>query len=847
MNVALAGGLLGLGYCLTPEGGNDRQIKTERNGIKKTNRGGDSRNVANVSNVYDQSISRYANEYEKRIVSSDFEKMHDPIVTNVVPPFFNRNIYNPVENNLPVQKQSKKNAFSVNSLSGEKIPVEKFTHSNMVPFFGSHIRQNVDGRAHSNLLETFSGSEPVNYIQKNEQPPLFKPQSNQTFVHGMPSKIPQTVDRFIPSSFRQGEFPFQPLHVGPGLGLDYDAPPTGGFQQDTRDYERPKTIDELRQGSNVKQTYEGRLNPSKSRVTNRGLESEVVKRSPDKYYENSKDRYMTTVSTEKEPMYRSKVVDAYTHRSDTCNFEYKGNAGPVQQVKSDLRIQKYQSPTKTSYENKESNFRNTAMTSQKTNDFGKSSFQVQETKRNSIEAKTYLSNVVSLFYAAMAPLQDVLRPTRNQELIEKDRATSGNLQKLVKKGVVHDPTDIARPTIKQDTGDNEHIGFMGADKRATIVYDHANDIARVTIRETTSENDRNGNVGGKTAPKGVVYDPESVARTTVKETTLNADRAGNIGSTSRRGVAYDPDDIAKTTIKETTLSADRAGNMGSAITSQRGKAYDPNDFARTTINETLLDGARIGNVEVAKTRGEVVPSEDILRSTVKETTLEDPNIATRNMGNLVSTVPLYEQESFRPKTTVKEMDVEKTTLTSTFQKRDGAYNVTAAYVNDTTRQMTGSTNYSGSMESQSGKVGGYNVSNFVADPTQRESMSSMTYKAAALSVTGEKPVSYDAYYNAEINANHEMLEEGRAPTDTGAKTYVGKDEVDGTVQIVSTEVANERGNSTTRTSTIYLPLDPGSITKDKNFVEHDDASRTDPALLDAFRKNPYTQSLSSTN
>ena len=120
---------------------------------------------------------------------------------------------------------------------------------------------------------------------------------------------------FIPSSFRQGEFPFQPLLVGPGIGLDYDAPPTGGFQQDTREYQLPKTIEDLRQGSNIKETYGGRLNPSKSRVTNRGLPSDVVKRTPDKYYENSKDRYMTTVATEKEPTYRSKVVDVHTHRS----------------------------------------------------------------------------------------------------------------------------------------------------------------------------------------------------------------------------------------------------------------------------------------------------------------------------------------------------------------------------------------------------------------------------------------------------------------------------------------------------------------------------------------------------
>jgi len=246
----------------------------------------------------------------------------------------------------------------------------------------------------------------------------------------------------------------------------------------------------------------------------------------------------------------------------------------------------------------------------------------------------------------------------------------------------------------------------------------------------------------------------------------------------------------------------------------------------------------------------VVYPADKSRTTVKECTVSDPQSKRRgrNLGNQISNTQAYTFDTVLPKTTIKELDVEKTTLTSTFSKKDAAYTVTDVNVPNTLRQFTGSTKYVGSMEAQHSKKGGYNVSNYEVEPTQRQSISEMTYSASAKSVAGERPPSYDDFYNADISSKQEEIIVSREPTDTGNKEYVGKEMVEDTVQIVSTETESNWVPITTRTPTIYQSVSPDSLTKDKQNTENDiETERINPDILQAFKDNPYTQSLSSTN
>ena len=50
------------------------------------------------------------------------------------------------------------------------VSMENFSHNNMIPFFGSGIRQNLDENMNQTLLEKYTGYDDSTRIEKMEQP-----------------------------------------------------------------------------------------------------------------------------------------------------------------------------------------------------------------------------------------------------------------------------------------------------------------------------------------------------------------------------------------------------------------------------------------------------------------------------------------------------------------------------------------------------------------------------------------------------------------------------------------------------------------------------------------------------
>ncbi len=155
-----------------------------------------------------------------------------------------------VENTPENLRETKFTEFSprvINSdislLTGK--PLEK-QHINMVPFFGSNIKQNVENFANTSILDTYTGNRDT-FFHKIEQGPMF-PRVKQD-IHGTPM-ITENVemDRFIPSNYRQNEKPFDPLRI--------PAPIAGTIENEIRPVY--KTVNELRPGNKPKLSYEGR-------------------------------------------------------------------------------------------------------------------------------------------------------------------------------------------------------------------------------------------------------------------------------------------------------------------------------------------------------------------------------------------------------------------------------------------------------------------------------------------------------------------------------------------------------------------------------------------------------------
>ena len=107
-------------------------------------------------------------------------------------------------------------------------------------------------------------------------------------------------------------------------------------------------------------------------------------------------------------------------------------------------------------------------------------------------------------------------------------------------------------------------------------------------------------------------------------------------------------------------------------------------------------------------------------------------------------------------------------------------------------------------------------------------------------------MSYSAGYNTRTNFTKEQIAKGRAPTKQSVKLNAGEDLVNVQFKKLETDRINLREPAEQR---VYqMPPtknDCGlTITKEK-LAENVQRSRINPELLDTFRNNPYTQSLTS--
>lgn len=372
------------------------------------------------------------------------------------------------------------------SLTGKPIDPKNFTHNNMVPFFGSSVKQNVDDRANSAHLENFTGQGET-YRMKKEVGRFFPLQTNVSNPYGMQNLDGNQREYYYPSNKRHNEAPIQPLQVGPGLNKGYTNLPSGGVQQaETRDYVIPKTVDEMRVKTNPKVSYAGRVISGKH-ISRRGVIGLVEKNNPDSFYINSPDRYFTTVGECTGPRQRAAVVLKSTNRKETESNKkfHMAPAGPAEGIsKSRVRSQKVQRPRKNVYKN-ETLYRNLDAVSRwaaKYFDYGKESFFAKEQNRQCTQKNKYL----------------------------------GPAGTKVKKNYVKNPNDKARTTIKETTIDNNRLG-VAAGRTKNYIKD-PNDKARTTIKETTIDNNYLGGVSNGQLVRAYVRKPRK-AKTTQREST----------------------------------------------------------------------------------------------------------------------------------------------------------------------------------------------------------------------------------------------------------------------------------------------------------------------------------------
>ena len=106
-------------------------------------------------------------------------------------------------------------------------------------------------------------------------------------------------------------------------------------------------------------------------------------------------------------------------------------------------------------------------------------------------------------------------------------------------------------------------------------------------------------------------------------------------------------------------------------------------------------------------------------------------------------------------------------------------------------------------------------------------------------------MSKNNYMNAETNPNKEIISQGRAPTLNNTKVVNGAEHTNMDIKKLDTDYINHRENGLTK---VYqeIPEDQTcELTTMSDKPDYNISERIDPNLLNPFKKNPYTQSLSS--
>ena len=319
----------------------------------------------------------------------------------------------------------------INSLTGEQINTEEFKHNNMVPYFGSKIRgRSVDSKIHEQILDNMIGSG-SQVIEKRENAPLFKPEDNIQHAYGAPNMNNFYQSRVNSSNRMANVKPWEEVQVGPGLAEGFSSNGQSGYNSSlmARDTYKPKGVDELRVKTNPKTTFElssheGPASYYNKTSSNTKSIGKFEKHLPDTYFENGPERYFTTTGIEQRPTVRSMNDSKTLENMNNMGF-YSGTQstnGPYREpAPQTFKISDKCDEATEGYMIKQRNYTGDP----REGDYGLSGLKLGKTNRDCNPQYTVFSGIKKTVGAIFAPITDVLRPSRKEDIVENYR-TYGN-------------------------------------------------------------------------------------------------------------------------------------------------------------------------------------------------------------------------------------------------------------------------------------------------------------------------------------------------------------------------------------------------------------------------------------
>jgi len=349
------------------------------------------------------------------------------------------------------------------SLSGQRVGGNYFEHNNMTPYFGGNNRGTTkDANSYEGLLDSYTGTGSQE-ISKQEQSPLFAPDDNVQWAHGTPNQTDFVKSRINPSMKMANVNPFEEKQVAPGLGLGYTTEGADGFNSGMMNREswQPKTVDELRVDSNPRASgismmgHEGPANSHIKQIATTEQMGIMEKHRPERAFVlddrnagGDIGRLFVTGGLEKGQSLRSIPVERHVTRPDTST-DYMGVAGTQNEA---AYVPGEYMPTHMQHLGAVpvgvANAKGRSNAGE--NDYSIRSNKAYANNRSANQQDSYFGAVGNSLGAAVAPLLDMLKPSRKENMIGTMRPYQ-NPGTAVGQSYVFNPSDKPAPTIRETT------------------------------------------------------------------------------------------------------------------------------------------------------------------------------------------------------------------------------------------------------------------------------------------------------------------------------------------------------------------------------------------------------------
>ena len=275
--------------------------------------------------------------------------------------------------------------------------------------------------------------------------------------------------RYLESRIKSNELPFEQERIS---HIDTKS----GVNREIKQLIAEKTnIDKLRTKTNQKNTYEGRIISGKSMNENRGNMGKFNQYDPDKFYENSPDRYFTTTGAFLKERGKPDNILKETYRSSLNKQEFGGASANY--TKGEKRS-KYKKPLKIQLPN-DPNRNVGADQFSGDADFSRKGYRALPNEREITSERTYEGNLVSETWNHTVGILDDIKGTKKETTINPaNNGYVNNTSINTTKGI----QDDVRVTKKQTTINPANNGFIGGGFNKLTMGHEEQD---TTVKEST--------------------------------------------------------------------------------------------------------------------------------------------------------------------------------------------------------------------------------------------------------------------------------------------------------------------------------------------------------------------------